>query len=201
MVHSDTSSSMADGPEPGIMGPAKPAQTQPGDDLRARIEMTVAAIVEKLSPVPQLERSLRRWRIGFFLLGVVSTAIIAVALHIALPTLKGADAFAVLAPGGSEPGFVLALGADGRDVLVRRLAATPAAGEAHHLWLIRDGAAPTLVGRLASDDMSRLPRPSGLTPKSFATARFTVSLDAADNNAPGAPGPIVYSGRIVPVTP
>ena len=189
MTHSDNVDS----------APDKPDRLPPTDDLRARIEATVAAIAEKLSPVPQLERSLRRWRIGFFLLGAVAAGIVGFGLHVALPELRGAEAVAALTPDGAAPAFLVATTADGHALLVRRLAAAPAPGRAHHLWLMRDDGGPVALGRL-DEAATRLPRPSDLAATDLATARFAVTLEPA-GAPPTAPGAIVVSGRLVPMTP
>lgn len=199
MTHTDTPDATvgAAAPVDGAVRRAAPPPSA-GDDLLARIEATVAAIADKLSPVPQLERSLRRWRVSFFLLGVISTGIVALGLHVALPVVRGADAVATLAAPAGEPAFLVALTADGHDLIVRRLAAAPAAGQPAQLWLARDGADAAPLGRLADGEATRLPRPAGLASADFAKLRFIVSL-----TPPGAaqPAGTLYAGRPVPITP
>ena len=173
--------------------------TSPGDDLLARVEATVAAIAEKLSPVPQLERSLRRWRIGFFLLGAIAAGTVGVILHLALPEMRGADAVAALAPAGQEPTVIVALSADGHEIVVRRLAAAPEAGTVHRLWLIRDGGGFTALGKLEPGTLTTLPRPTAIG--DLSTAAIGVSLEPADAAVPAKPQKLLYTGRLVPLVP
>lgn len=173
--------------------------TSPGDDLLARVEATVAAIVEKLSPVPQLERSLRRWRIGFFLLGAIAAGTVGVILHLALPEMRGADTVAALSPAGQEPTFVVALTADGHDIVVRRLAAAPEPGTVHRLWLVRDDGTVTALGVIGAGPVSKLPRPAAA--KVLGSATIGLSLDPADAPAPAKPQKLLYTGRLVPLLP
>lgn len=172
--------------------------TTAGDDLLARVEATVAAIAEKLSPVPQLERSLRRWRISFFLLGAVTAGVIGLGLHMALPVVKGAEAVAMLSAPGSEPAYLVALSADGHDLVIRRLGAAPK--RPLHLWLQRGGSPAIAVGPLAETETARLPRPADLRASDLATTRLFVAPKPANDGAPAA-ADIVSSGRLVSVTP
>lgn len=198
MVQSDTSSSTAGGPDSGARPGAKPgAQPQGGDDLLARIEATVAAIAEKLSPVPQLERSLRRWRIGFFLLGAISAGVVGFALHVALPEVRGAEAVAALSAPGGEPTYLVALSADGRDLVVRRL--TPAtASQPLALWLQRDDGTQVALGRIADAATVRLPRPTALAGSDVEHGRLTLAPAGA---AAPKPGEVTYAGRLVTLSP
>jgi anti-sigma-K factor RskA len=181
---------------PRAGGKAKPrpdgaaTEPEPGDDLLARVEATVAAIAEKLSPVPQLERSLRRWRLSFFLLGAVSAGVIAFGLHLALP-VGGAGAVAALTPDAAPPPFLVALEASERDLLVRRLADAPPSGQVHHLWIVAGSTAPRHLGRLDADGTTILPRP----PTLVAGARFVVSLEDADAT-PAAPSASLATGSL-----
>lgn len=187
-LHPATGTPDRDGPRPAA----------PGDDLLARVEATVAAIAEKLSPVPQLERSLRRWRISFFLLGAVTAGVIGLGLHMALPVVRGAEAVAMLSAPGSEPAYLVALSADGHDLVIRRLGAAP--NRPLLLWLQRAGSPPIAVGPLAETETARLPRPAELRAADLATARFVVAPKPASATTP-ASGDILYSGQLVSVTP
>lgn len=193
MTHTDH----LDGPSAAPERESRP--TSPGDDLLARVEATVAAIAEKLSPVPQLERSLRRWRIGFFLLGAIAAGTVGMILHVALPEMRGADAVAALAPAGQEPTIIVALSADGHDIVVRRLGPAPEAGTVYRLWLVRDDGTVTALGVLGTGPVTKLPRPA--TAKDIGGATIGLSLEPADAAVPAKPQKLLSTGRLVPLVP
>lgn len=145
-----------------------------------------------------LRRKLVWWRtaaVGFAALAAGFAAVAHLA-PIGAPT-AGGRYLAVLDADGQEPALIAALDTETGTIRIRALSAEAPAGHSLELWHVAEGHAPQSLGVLntAMGEQEIRTGASGAVEGTIA-----VSVEPAGGSPSGSPtGPIVYSGRLVPV--
>lgn len=133
--------------------------------------------------------------------GVVSVAVLALAVVLAVPRPAQPPVIVVLAPSGAqgEPlatqaRFVASVTADGRGLVLRPLdALTVGADRALELWAVPAQGAPRSLGLIDQARGATVLRAQLLSD----TAAFAVSLEPAGGSPTGAPtGPVISVGKL-----
>jgi len=185
--------------------------------------------VERSADVISLENRVKRWR--GMTLGVGALAAV-FALYIALwqlapelipPQLRPPAAgmmarleaparlqqdrlVAVLQQDPTAPAFLLTLDTQHRNLIVRRVSATPEAGRSYELWLISSRfPAPRSLGIVGNDEFTQRALSGNYDVDTLRGATYAVSLEPAGGSPSGVPtGPVLFTGKAVeslPATP
>lgn len=188
------------------LGESAPAEPPPAG-LWRRIEAAIPAAGRTVVAFPQrgdtpgYRRSLAAWRataLGAAALAAASLAWIFVDGTFTEPQDAGGRYVAVVDTGGREPALIAEVDTRTGTILVRSLAAQIPEGRSLELWHLAEGQAPRSLGVLQA----------GLEPQSIqdqpsagpVEGQIAVTVEPPGGSPSGNPtGPIVYSGRLVPM--
>lgn len=145
-----------------------------------------------------LRRKLVRWRAATVGFAALAAGFAAVA-YLAPFGAPGAGGryLAVLDADGQEPALIAALDTETGTIRIRALSAEAPAGHSLELWHVAEGHAPQSLGvlKVVRGEQEIRTGASGAVEGTIA-----VSVEPAGGSPSGAPtGPVVYSGRLVPV--
>ena len=182
--------------------------------------------VERSADVISLESKVKRWR--GMTLGIGALAAV-FALYIALsqlapqllpPQLRPPAAkmvarseaparlqqdrlVAVLQQGPTAPAFLVTLDTQHRNLIVRRVAATPETGRSYELWLISSRyPTPRSLGIVGNDEFTQRALPANFDVDTLRGATYAVSLEPAGGSPSGVPtGPVLFTGKAVEALP
>lgn len=207
--------------------PAKPAQAaQAPVGPAAAPPSPGPKKVQRSADVVSLESKVKRWR--GMTLGIGALAAV-FALYIALsqlapqllpPQLRPPAAkmvarseaparlqqdrlVAVLQQGPTAPAFLVTLDTQHRNLIVRRVAATPETGRSYELWLISSRyPAPRSLGIVGNDEFTQRALPANFDVDTLRGATYAVSLEPAGGSPSGVPtGPVLFTGKAVEALP
>jgi anti-sigma-K factor RskA len=119
-----------------------------------------------------------------------------------IPSPKPAQFVAVLEKDGAQPAFLLSFDLERRTLMVRNVSAPAQAGRSYQLWLISGKlSSPRSLGVIGTEEYSR-PQLAAFDPVILYSATYSVSLEPEGGSRTGTPsGPMLYSGRLIQVTP
>ncbi len=174
----------------------------PSRELWQAIERATAAAPASeaaASNVVQLRRRLAVWRGAAIVAGALAAglAVVTVIDRLALPpTPEGGRYVAVVDSGGHEPALIAEVDTTTGTITVRSVKAETPAGHSLELWHVTEGHAPRSLGILkAGLDAQTIKNVAGPVEGVIA-----VSVEPEGGSPSGAPtGPIVYTGRLIPV--
>lgn len=110
---------------------------------------------------------------------------------------------AVLQQDPTAPAFLLTLDTSHRNLIVRRVSATPESGRSYELWLISSRfPAPRSLGVVGNDEFTQRALAADYDPDTLRKATYAVSLEPAGGSPSGAPtGPVLFTGKAVEALP
>jgi anti-sigma-K factor RskA len=119
-----------------------------------------------------------------------------------IPSPKPAQFVAVLQKEGAQPAFLVSFDLERRTLMVRNVSAPAQPGKSYQLWLISSRfSSPRSLGVIGTEEYSR-PQLAAYDPVILHAATYSVSLEPEGGSPTGVPtGPIVYSGKLIQVTP
>ena len=119
-----------------------------------------------------------------------------------IPSPKPAQFVAVLEKDGAPPAFLLSLDLERRTLMVRNVSAPAQAGKSYQLWLISSKlSSPRSLGVIGTEEYTR-PQLAAYDPVLLNSATYSVSLEPEGGSRSGIPsGPMLYSGKLIQVTP
>lgn len=182
------------------------AAETPRPEVWKAIERAASAPTQQSAPVVgsnviQLRRRLAFWRGSALTAGALAAALAAAMVIDRLAVSPAPDEgryVAVVDTGGREPALIAEVDTRTGLIRVKSLAAEIPAGRSLELWHIADGGAPRSLGILQAGA-------DGQTIQNAVTAgaidgQIAVTVEAEGGSPTGtATGPIVYSGRLIPV--
>ena len=209
-----------------------PPETEPAKAAQAPVSPAAAPPspgpkkVERSADVISLEGRVKRWR--GMTLGIGALAAV-FALYIALsqlapqllpPQLRPPAAkmvarseaparlqqdrlVAVLQQGPTAPAFLVTLDTQHRNLIVRRVAATPETGRSYELWLISSRyPTPRSLGIVGNEEFTQRALPANYNVDTLRGATYAVSLEPAGGSPSGVPtGPVLFTGKAVEALP
>ena len=149
----------------------------------------------------QLTRRVKFWR-GASLAATALAAALAIVVVIDRVALQqqtaGGRYVAVVDTGGREPALIAEVDTTTGQIRIRSLATETPAGKSLELWHVPEGQAPRSLGVLkAGADAQTIENAIAKGPVGGIIA---VSVEPAGGSPSGSPtGPIVYTGRLIPV--
>ena len=147
-----------------------------------------------------LRRRVAAWRAATAATGALAAGLAVFVLfdRFAAPPAEGGRYIAVVNSEGSEPALIAAVDTGTGIIRVRRLTAETPAGHSLELWHIAEGHEPRSLGVLqAGLDAQTIQDVATSGPVDGSIA---VTVEPAGGSPSGAPtGPVVYSGRLIPV--
>ena len=145
-------------------------------------------------------------RVAFWRAATAATSALAAGLAVfvlidraATPTApEGGRYIAVVNSGGSEPALIAAVDTNTGLIRIRRMTAEVPAGQSLELWHVAEGHEPRSLGLLdAGLDSQTIQDAASAGP---VEGMIAVTLEPEGGSPSGAPtGPVVYSGRLIPV--
>ena len=179
--------------------------------LEAAIAATTAASSARTSPAPdatsnvvQLRRRVAMWRGSAMVTGALAAGLAAMlfidrtAVEQAAPPPVGGRYVAVVDTGGREPALIAEVDTGTGIIQVRSLTAEVPAGHSLELWHVADDHEPRSLGVLQAGANAQTIRDAASTGP--VNGVIAVTVEPEGGSPSGAPtGPIVYSGRLVPV--
>jgi anti-sigma-K factor RskA len=185
-----------------------------------------AILEDRGSEIARLRRRVRRWRKVSLWLFLIAAAVaglgalrelrpeylpaelrpkmktLEVTKTVEVPSPKPAQFVAVLEKNGAQPAFLLTFDLERRTLIVRNVSAPPQPGKSYQLWLISNKfSSPRSLGVIGTEEYSR-PQLAAYDPLILSSATYTVSLEPEGGSPTGTPsGPMLYSGRLIQVTP
>jgi anti-sigma-K factor RskA len=119
------------------------------------------------------------------------------------PAPLGARLVAALQQEPTGPAFLLTVDPQRRNLIVRRVSATPETGRSYELWLISSRfPAPRSLGVVGNDEYTERAIPAGIEVDAIRDASYAVSLEPAGGSPSGVPtGPILFTGKLVEAVP
>jgi anti-sigma-K factor RskA len=179
----------------GVAPVEPPAQTW--DNIAAAIGAPTTA--RAASSEPGLWQSLVFWRtfaIGSAALAAASVAALTY-VGLAPPPTAQTPLLATLGQDSGQPGFVAAVGADGRTLTIVPAALLASDQRSMELWLIPPGDRPHSLGLIARGQPVRLIVPSELAGRLTPDAVLAVSLEPQGGSPTGQPtGPVIANGKL-----
>lgn len=153
------------------------------------------------SNVIELRRTVARWRNAALLTGALAAGLAAVVVidRLSMPPVpEGGRYVAVVDTGGHEPALIAELDTGTGIIRVRTLAAEAPSGRSLELWHVAEGHEPRSLGILqAGLDAQTIQDIATTAP---VDGMIAVSVEPEGGSPSGAPtGPIVYTGRLIPV--
>ena len=150
--------------------------------------------------VAALRRRLSAWRAAALAAGALAAAAVALAVvdRASLPEIAGTGRYvAVVDSDGREPALIAEVDTVAGIIRVRTLTAQTPQGRSLELWHVPEGEAPRSLGVLTAGLDAQTIRSGGGAPRGGIIA---VSVEPEGGSPSGAPtGPIVYTGRLIPV--
>jgi anti-sigma-K factor RskA len=151
--------------------------------------------------IVQLKRRVAAWRTATMMTGALAAGLAVFVLFdqfVAPPATEAGRYIAVVNSGGEEPALIAAIDTTTGLIRIRRLTADIPEGRSLELWHVAEGHAPRslglLQGHLDSQTIQDLPSEGPVE------GAIAVTVEPAGGSPSGAPtGPIVYSGRLIPV--
>jgi anti-sigma-K factor RskA len=150
------------------------------------------------SNIVQLRRRLAVWRGAAIAAGALAAALAGVAVLDPLATPPDSGRYvAVVDAGGREPALIAEVDTVAGVIRIRSLAAEAPAGRSLELWHVPEGREPRSLGILNAGLDAQTVEGLEIGPVNGVIA---VSVEPEGGSPSGAPtGPIVYSGRLIPV--
>jgi anti-sigma-K factor RskA len=177
------------------------APVEPPAQIWDRIEAAIgaSAAAPAVPAEPGLWRSLVFWRtfaIGSAALAAASVAALTYVSIAPVPTPQG-PMMATLGQDSGQPGFVAAVGADGRSLTIVPAALLTSDQRSMELWLIPPGDRPHSLGLIARGQPVRLIVPPDLAGRLTPDAVLAVSLEPQGGSPTGQPtGPVIANGKL-----
>jgi anti-sigma-K factor RskA len=173
----------------------------PPDSAWSRIETATAP--------PQPPPAPARWRLGlwrslaFWRGAAIGSAALAAVCLIALASIgitrapRSSALLAMLGQASGQPGFVAAVGSDGKSLTIVPASLLAQDGRSMELWLIPAGDRPHSLGLIATGRAVRLDIPADLAKSLTRDAALAVSLEPLGGSPTGQPtGPVIASGKL-----
>ena len=120
-----------------------------------------------------------------------------------VPSPRPAQYVAVLQRDAASPAFLLTFDLDKRTLTVRTVRAERQPGKAYELWLVSDRfRSPRSLGLIGDEEFTQRPQLANYDAVTINGATYAVSLEPEGGSPTGAPtGPVLYSGKLLQVTP
>lgn len=120
-----------------------------------------------------------------------------------VPSPKAAQYVAVLQRDAASPAFLLTFDLDKRTLTVRTVRAERQPGKNYELWLVSDRfKSPRSLGLISDEEFTQRTQLANYDAVTINRATYAVSLEPVGGSPTGAPtGPVLYSGRLLQVTP
>jgi anti-sigma-K factor RskA len=120
-----------------------------------------------------------------------------------VPSPKAAQYVAVLQRDAASPAFLLTFDLDKRTLTVRTVRAERQPGKNYELWLVSDRfKSPRSLGLISDEEFTQRTQLANYDPVTINRATYAVSLEPEGGSPTGAPtGPVLYSGKLLQVTP
>jgi len=190
--------SVLDGSAPAV---APPAALWRSIEQATRPAGLAATSDEPRSNVVQLRRRVAFWRGATFATGALAAALagfFVIDRMTESPDAAGSRYVAVVDTGGREPALIAEVDTATGLIRVRALQAEIPAGRSLELWHIAEGDEPRSLGVLqAGADAQTIRDAASAGPVDGVIA---VTVEPQGGSPSGAPtGPVVYSGRLIPV--
>ncbi len=162
-----------------------------------------ANIAQAVAPPPEpddrksLWNSLVFWRPFALGCAVAAAASVGVLTYVELLPKPRAPMLATLGISGGQPGFVAAVGGNGRSLVVVPAALLTGDQRAMELWLIPAGDKPHSLGLIEPGRPVTLTVPPELQARLTTDAVLAVSLEPPGGSPTGAPtGPVIANGKL-----
>lgn len=178
------------------------ATTSP--DLLARIWARIDGVGAHADPgkVIRLEARLKAWRGAAFASGALAAGLAAIVIGRELSRPPGGSMVAVLQADGKAPAFLAAVDLSRGLIAIRRYGAEPVSGRSYELWAVGGGrSAPQSLGVIDASLQIPADRLGRLDSAVLGDTTFAISVEPVGGSPTGAPtGPVVYKGRLLPVS-
>jgi anti-sigma-K factor RskA len=178
------------------------APVAPPANAWARIEAAVAAPAVA-APAVTSPRAVGLWdNIGFWrAFGISAAALVllnvAGLFYIARAPAPRGPLMASLGQQSGRPGFVAAIGADGRSLTIVPAALLASDQRAYELWLIPAGGKPHSLGLIAPGKPMQISVPRELIPQVRSGTTLAVSAEPPGGSPTGQPtGPVIAHGAL-----
>jgi anti-sigma-K factor RskA len=148
---------------------------------------------------PGLWQSLVFWRTFAIGSAALAAASVAALTYVGLtpPPTTQTPMIATLGQESGQPGFVAAVGADGRSLTIVPAALLTSDQRSMELWLIPPGDRPHSLGLIARGQPVRLIVPAELAGRLTPDAVLAVSLEPQGGSPSGQPtGPVIANGKL-----
>jgi anti-sigma-K factor RskA len=176
------------------------APVTPPDATWSRIEKTIsapagAATVRRRAGLWQ---SLAFWRSFAIGSAALAAASLVMLVYVGLtPGPRTSPLLAMLGQTSGQPGFVAAVGSDGRSLMIVPASLLAQDQRSMELWLIPAGDKPHSLGLIAAGQPVRLDIPADLVKTITTDAALAVSLEPLGGSPTGQPtGPVIASGKL-----
>ena len=142
-------------------------------------------------------QSLVFWRTFAIGSAALAAASVAALTYVSLAPTAHAPMMATLGQDSGQPGFVAAVGADGRSLTIVPAALLASDQRSMELWLIPPGDRPHSLGLIARGQPVRLIVPADLAGRLTTDAVLAVSLEPQGGSPTGQPtGPVIANGKL-----
>jgi anti-sigma-K factor RskA len=120
-----------------------------------------------------------------------------------VPSPRPAQYVAVLQRDAASPAFLLTFDLDKRTLTVRTVRAERQPGKNYELWLVSDRfKSPRSLGVISDEEFTQRTQLANYDAVTINRATYAVSLEPEGGSPTGAPtGPVLYSGKLLQVTP
>jgi anti-sigma-K factor RskA len=120
-----------------------------------------------------------------------------------VPSPRPAQYVAVLQRDAESPAFLLTFDLEKRTLTVRTVRAERQPGKAYELWLVSDRFnSPRSLGLIGDEQFTQRAQLANYDAVTINRATYAVSVEPEGGSPTGAPtGPVVYSGKLLQVTP
>src|SRR5947209_6774426 len=168
----------------------------PPAELWSRIENNIAASAMPAAG-PGLWQSLAFWRAFAIGSAALAAASIATLAYIGFVPTARAPMLATLGQTSGQPGFVAAVGSDGKSLTIVPAALLTSDQRSMELWLIPAGDRPHSLGLIARGQPVRLTVPPELAARLTTDTTLAVSLEPPGGSPTGQPtGPVIADGKL-----
>ena len=144
-----------------------------------------------ISNIVALRRSVRRWRVGTALAGLIAASLLAVVVFDRTLAPKTTEYVATLTSDGKAPAFVLTVDIEKDTLTIRRVADAAPSDKSYELWAVPPGGAPKSLGVVENASYTRT------LPYAPGDLVFAVSLEPKGGSTTGTPGEVVFSGPLI----
>jgi anti-sigma-K factor RskA len=120
-----------------------------------------------------------------------------------VPSPKPAQYVAVLQRDAASPAFLLTFDLEKRTLTVRTVRAERQPGKTYELWLVSDRfKSPRSLGLIGDEQFTQRAQLANYDAVTINRATYAVSVEPEGGSPTGAPtGPVLYSGKLLQVTP